>query len=380
MRAAIIALETSLPPAGKSDSNSRINQTAMHEANAVAQREQALALCSRLLESNLLDPVLVCAVDSPLANLAQKADLPTLQLLTGANPLDLLRLWSWQRSEAKLTVLALGAASLKCAAHLGRMRKKGSLQINAALFTSHANRALGKYLAKAAHCVYGSNYIREEIEQALKREKKRVPPAIVQAPGINLGAFATSVNPWTEARHFVFGMAGSLLPQSGALMATRAMAGLWQKENLPAWELRMFGQGSRFKEILAEAKNLGVNSRLSILWQQPLPEVISGCDVWLAPGSAPEEAPQTLWAGTAAGLPVICSQSPLHLERLPDAALAIDCGNPQELAKAMSKVMQEPLLRQSLAKASRKHRPQIGLETMASHVCSLLEQWSVEEF
>ena len=67
---------------------------------------------------------------------------------------------------------------------------------------------------------------------------------------------------------FIFCMRESLLPRSGATRVTRAMAALWQRTDLPPWEVRLYGGGDRFTEVFEEARALGVTSRLSLLGEQ----------------------------------------------------------------------------------------------------------------
>ena len=106
----------------------------------------------------------------------------------------------------------------------------------------------------------------------------------------------------SQAARFIFGMSDALAPRSGAIMVMRAMAAIWQRHDLPAWEVRACGGGPRFQEVLEEAENLGVQSRLCLLNEQDLPEMLRPCRAWIAPGSAPDETPETLGAGMAAGM------------------------------------------------------------------------------
>ena len=136
---------------------------------------------------------------------------------------------------------------------------------------------------------------------------------------------------------FVFGLADALTPRSGAQVVMRAMAAIWQRDDLPPWEVRALGGGPRLAEILDEAENLGVASRLSMLNEQYLPEVLPRCHAWIAPGSSPEELPESLWGGVAAGLPLLCSQSPLHLERL-----SLEACKPHHAALLVKKMTRRP--------------------------------------
>lgn len=80
-------------------------------------------------------------------------------------------------------------------------------------------------------------------------------------------------------------------------------------------------------------------------------------------------------------LPVICSRSGLHLERLggPDqaqnAALTVEENDPQALAKAMIEIMQDAEPRHRLAQCGRALAPSTGLQHMADQACALFEAW-----
>ena len=183
-------------------------------------------------------------------------------------------------------------------------------------------------------------------------------------------------------QRFIFALADAMTPRSGAQLVTRAMAAIWQRDDLPAWEIRALGSGPRYAELLEEAENLGVNSRLCLLNEQPLPEVLRHCHAWIAPGSSPEELPESLWAGVAAFLPTVCSKSPLHRERLSldgndpaDMALLVEENDPQALAKAMIDIMQDAPLRRRLAGASQSLRDHVGLESFAARACGQYRQW-----
>ena len=53
-------------------------------------------------------------------------------------------------------------------------------------------------------------------------------------------------------------MGESLAPRSGAQLVTRAMAAIWQRDDLPPWEVRMLGGGPRFQEVLEAKKADGI--------------------------------------------------------------------------------------------------------------------------
>lgn len=244
--------------------------------------------------------------------------------------------------------------------------------------------------------------VKNRAESSLSRpgcgEKSRTLPLghdilTLLAPGMSLDDFSPAAecekssaehsdSGDTEPERFVFGLADALTPRSGAQVVMRAMSAIWQRDDLPPWEVRALGGGPRLAEILDEAESLGVASRLSILNEQHLPDVLPRCHAWIAPGSSPEEPPDNLWAGVAAGLPLLCSQSPLHLERLSlegskpqSAALLVEENDPQALAKAMIDLMQNADLRRDLVRGGQALRPLVGLEAFAARACTLYTRW-----
>lgn len=325
-----------------------------------------MALALRLRDGSEFSPVIVCQKGSLLEAATRELDLPTIAVSDSINPFKYWKLWKWGREAGQNVALVIGEAGLKLGMRLNKKRRAALWP--AFFFTPPV---LGgrqkKEILQAARFICGSEEIANGLAWTLAPGVEL--PITVISPGIDLKAFRRS-RPWDEGKkRFVFGMAGSLGPRSGALLVIRAMAAIWQQANLPPWETRMFGSGSRFREVLDEALTLGVASRLSLLADQPLAQVAHDCDAWLAPGSSPDELPEVLWAGFAAGLPVICSASPLHDERLrdfPRAALRVAENNPQEMAGAMLKVISDPETRALLREQSELARPAIGLHAMAS--------------
>ena len=130
--------------------------------------------------------------------------------------------------------------------------------------------------------------------------------------------------------------------------------------------------------MLDEAESLGVQSRLCLLNEQSLPHLLRTCHAWIAPGSAPDELPETLGAGLAAQTPVICGQSALHDQRLaaaPDAACMFEENNPQSLAECMINVMTDADQRRRIVEAGNALRPALSHESFALATCTRHEGW-----
>lgn len=354
MQAAIIAMQTTSVP----DERERCILAA-EARHAVAIAEALPACC--------ITPCLICGSDSPVAQIPLA--VPRLCIRPGTFG-AIFRLWQWQHKYEKLLILAVGADSLGLAQWLLRMGKKNSRRFFSAFFLLPPGKQSRHIVEQAECCICGSQFIRANVGELPCKTK---PDLVDAAPGIDISQYRKAA-PWQPDRRFVFGMGASLRPDSGALLLVRAMAALWQREDLPPWEARMFGGGNRFEEILQEAEKLGVNSRLAILGEQPLEEVCQHCHVWLAPGTASDELPSVLWAGPAARIPLIAAKSSLHAERLfhKDAAMEIDPENPQQMAKIMRELMLDASMREKMTQKDDILLPEISLAGMAERVCKII--------
>lgn len=327
----------------------------------------AIAIAQEMASISSDPPTLLCSHESPHLDLAKAR-----QIQTRSYPKNILQswgLWRWQKEIDSLAIVAIGERSLKAGMKLLKMRGKKAASMWAIFFTPPESPTPGLF-RRITRCICGSNFIAENLKRFLESQQASRSSLEVIAPGIPWEEYVSNRNDSKE--RFVFGMDESLSHDSGALLVIRAMAALWQQKDLPPWEVRMFGNGERFEEIMEEAEKMGVTPRLSILGDQPAPVITSHCNAWLAPGNNPEELPQTLWTGFAAGIPLICSDSNIHRERIPerDSAIMVNTGNPQELAKAMLDLMHSQRARQHYTAASIKLRPYISLHGMAQRVCS----------
>lgn len=347
------------------------------------EAEQALAMASSLRDDDSFTPLLVCRRGGRLHAEATALGVPVLAVSGGGDVVGHVRLWRWQRRHAFLLIQTVGAESMGLGRRVLGMRKRGSALLFHAFFVRPpAQEDCRSRAMRAASCVLcGSSHVRQRIQEFWEAlPEKRRPQASLEllTPGIPLAEYSLEPEPGPGVggeQRCLFGMDESLAPGSGALLMVRAMAALWQREDLPPWEVRMFGSGPRFEEVLREAVSLGVAARLCILGDQPPEEALRQCTAWVAPGTSPEELPQTLWAGVAAGLPVICTHSALHRERLagmpPHTAVRLKEADPQALARAMIAVMRDERLRARIRQAEDSIRPVIGLEAMATRFRAL---------
>ena len=436
MRVLLIALQNSTPGPATPDEQTRWAEFGSPMSTARMEEEHALALARSMRDGGNFAPMLVCLEHSSLHGRAVQLNLPVIPV-SGAslrNPLNLWKLWRWQRRHARLLVQTIGQDAMPLGRCVLRMREPGATLLAHAflLRPPTAQGMTGKPFLAAHKILCGSQHILERMpapttaenaatkstaarsgdssgedvgtaalraERGEKGRTLRLDGDLLTpiAPGMSLDDFASSSSreqaqtPEHDAfdamahpcgQRFIFAMGDAMTPRSGAQLVTRAMAAIWQRDDLPTWEVRALGGGPRYAELLEEAENLGVSSRLCLLNEQPLPEVLRHCHAWLAPGSSPEELPESLWAGVAAFLPTVCSTSPLHRERLrldgndpAGVALLVEENDPQALAKAMIDIMQDASLRRRLAEASQSLRDHVGLDSFAARACGQYRQW-----
>lgn len=365
MQIALIGLAESYMPKTAGNTEDCINDKAWQ--NII--NGQILSICSNLFSYGKFRPVIICEAYSQLAIKASRINLPVIKVVSGFNPLDILRFLTCKKQKTPWAAIAFGVKSLKCAKLIKTLYGKKLVHITGVFFNPPFCDNLQGVLKNISLSICGSKDIANIITKNLPGDAQN----ILCYPGLDLSSY--NRQPVQAHPHFVFGMAGSLAQNSGALLTVRAMAALWQKKELPHWEVRMFGSGQRFQQILQEAENLGVASRLSILGDQYLPLQAAFCNAWLAPGSAACEMPEIAGAGFAAGMPVICSQSNFHKERIPlKGALRVDCHNPQELAKAMIALLKNNELNMRIANQCLKLAPLFCLENMCASLIGSVTQ------
>lgn len=147
-------------------------------------------------------------------------------------------------------------------------------------------------------------------------------PASVQAipPGIDLESSPLR-KPRLDGR-FVFAVTAELLPGKGhsllfdALVELDRLCSDGALADMPPWELRILGQGSLFAALLQEAEAKGVERHLAFLGGQDTAAMLSACDALVVPTITGDSGSSLILQGWGAGLPVLASSRPAHLEIL----------------------------------------------------------------
>lgn len=324
--------------------------------------EQLLAAGLRLMEEGQEPPLLLAQKNSPLLSRAAQLGLKCLPV--GA-PLTGFRLWRWQKKRSRLNIVAVGETSLPLACKLAKYHPPQSRKLYGLFYLPTKTRSKFFPRVDLAICLSRS-------AQASLMEKNLLD-AVLCLPGMTTEYKIKPSQNGPRPGNFVFGMAESLASASGALNVARAMAAIWQIENLPTWEVRMFGAGHRYQPVIDEAAKLGVLSRLAILDDQPLEETAGLCDAWLAPGHSALETPIALWAGVAAELPVIATATTQHKGWLPsDNALWVEPESPQELGHRMIKIMKNSALAKDLSQKSASWKKEISLAAMMERLMKII--------
>lgn len=360
---------------------------------ARAEQEQALALARGMRDAGRWAPLIVCRRESWLAERAQELGLPCVTLGQGgaAWTFARMRLWWRFRRQKHLLIQTLGTESVSWGARLAAWRRpfgeRATLLAHAFPVRPPSAEFLrsrrSRDLMAARKILCGSEHVRERLHDASCNEDSSsagLPGERLERflPCVDADRLRTEKTPRREGANFVFAMTESFLPQSGALPVLQAMLLLQQQTDLPPWEVRLFGNGSRCGEIWEEARALGVESRLCLLGPQPLAEALRRCDVWLAPGQADAEIPSTFWAGFVAGIPVIYSLSHLHREFLGHErpCLPLSAVSPEKLAEAMRRPLLDAKARAQLAEQAARTAAAVDGAVLAEHLRETYTQWA----
>jgi len=293
MRVLLVALQQTTEGPPSPEEQRRWTEQGAPMRAARLEEDHALALASAMRDGGRLAPMLLCAKNSRLHRRAAALNLPTL---AAGGPLDVVRLWLWQRRHKYLLVQTFGESGMAAGRRVLAMRPPKTTLLSHAflLRPPHAEVCAGKGMLAAHKILCGSNHVQERIakaaaitagETAWRGPKNRSLPlagdTLVQvAPGMSLEGFepapAWQASAADENRRFIFCMGDALTPRSGTNIVIRAMAAIWQRRDLPRWEVRAAGGGPRFQEVLDEAESLGVQTRLCLLNEQELPPAAAG--------------------------------------------------------------------------------------------------------
>jgi glycosyltransferase involved in cell wall biosynthesis len=147
---------------------------------------------------------------------------------------------------------------------------------------------------------------------------------------------------------------GRLHPQKAFDHLINAVA-IAHREGNPV-QLRIAGDGRLEASLRAEAERLGIGDRVGLLGlRRDVPRLLAAADVY-ASSSEWEGLPVATLEAMAAGLPVVATAvgDVAHVVD-PSTGTLVPPGRPEELARALCKVLCDPMLRRAQGEAGRLH-------------------------
>ena len=148
---------------------------------------------------------------------------------------------------------------------------------------------------------------------------------------------------------------GPLIADSGHAVLLEALALFKTAHPELAWELRLAGEGPLFEQILSQAGTSGIGEHMAFLGPQRPCDVLPHCDMLIAPDLRGENGCEAVKWAWAAGLPVICSDLPVHMEMVSDGenGRLVPRENAAALAEALAALRDDPDAQNKLAQGGR---------------------------
>ena len=156
------------------------------------------------------------------------------------------------------------------------------------------------------------------------------------------------------------------------------LIGAFARLSLPRrLSLVIIGDGSERKNLENLVKKLNLEERVEFLGEIPnerIPEYLAGADCFVLP-SLKEGFGIAVLEAMAAGVPVIASRVGGILDIIEDGktGLLIEPGNPEEIAKAISKIYQDSVLREQLINNAIAELKRYNWKNMAERVFKIYE-------
>ncbi len=328
------------------------------------RQKRILFLAEALERSDRFKPLICCPEGSFLADEARKSGFEVFALKSESPSgiANRLRLWLFQRKQEKLLIHSFGGRAHELAHIIRKMRRPDNAILVQTIFSGISRDKPFKTapFVQADKITCGSTNVLNLAARAGLDPSRMM----IIRPGYAIPADRSAY--YKAQDRFIFMTYGGLSPGCGHSLLVKSMAAMWQRSDLPPWEVRIFGSGPLFQSILDEAFSLGVSDRLALLGDQKAEAVLGLGDVMLVPSVGTDGNGEAICLGWLFGLAVICSDLPVHMEqvRQEENALAVTPDDPQALASAMIRLMQQEDLRQYLIEGGERMLPLISSETM----------------
>lgn len=335
---------------------------------------QVYYLARALVQSEEAMPLVACPRGSALEIFLQTEKIPCLAL-PGRNALNPAVLFVVSRAIRKHHIDIIHTNDAQSAL-LGAFFKKTLGDSIKLVHTRRVSYPLGGKIHQTKYMIADAIVgVSATISEGL--EKSGVPHTKVSTIHSGIDLLRYRAKECREDERINFLTIGALTPQKGYPVLIQAMSVLREMEDLPPWEVRIVGEGSLFNQILDQARELKVDSHLSLLGRQESRIILPLCDVLVVPSVDGEGSSATIKEGWVTGLPVICSALPSNMELVHDKkdGLVTAVGNPLALAAAMCRCMLEPQLRIRLRQAAYQQVQNYTYQRMADAYVHLYKQF-----
>ena len=174
---------------------------------------------------------------------------------------------------------------------------------------------------------------------------------------------------------------GPLIADSGQEILLAALVLLKTAHPELTWELRLAGEGPLFDKLLRQADVAGIAEHMGLLGSQQACDLLAHCDMLVAPDVRGEHGCKAIKQAWAAGLPVICSDLPVHQEMVNNEhnGLLVPRHNSEALAARLAELALNPQLRHNLAQAGRQSLKKYTVKTMVETYTKLYTQLAAVE-
>ncbi len=214
---------------------------------------------------------------------------------------------------------------------------------------AHQHRLLSPLLRsvwkRAAAVVANSAGLRE-----LARKFEPTIEVSVISNGVDLDAFKDEPRQWSPVRML---FVGRVVYQKGLDLLFTALTSLKDAE----WELNIAGDGPRVDDLKAQARELGIDKKVTFLgWQtsSQLPGVLLSANLFVHP-SRHEGMPNALLEAMASGLPAVATRIAGNEELVSaETGVLVPTEDPQALRAALLPLLEDAALREKMGRAARK--------------------------